>query len=184
METRMPPTRQETLWVLRAQSGDREAMNQLFLAVQDPLYGFLRSLGADTHRAEDLLQEVLVTIHRKIRWLRDPALFRPWTFRIAHRLAARHLASARREQDRFEVDADVEAVSDVVEGAAPPAGDLTELLEHVSPMSRPVLALRFQHGLELAEIADVLEIPLGTVKSRLGYGLATLRKKLEPGRAP
>ena len=87
----MTPTRQEALWVLRAQSGDREAMNQLFLAVQNPLYRFLRSLGADEHRAEDLLQDVFVTIYRKIRWLREPALFRAWSYRITHRLAVRRL---------------------------------------------------------------------------------------------
>ncbi|NOT31001.1 MAG: hypothetical protein HOP15_11185 [Planctomycetes bacterium] len=73
--------------MLRSQSGDREAMNQLFLTVQDPLYRFLRALGADAHSAKDLLQEVFVTIYAKIRWLREPALFRAWSYRIVHRLA-------------------------------------------------------------------------------------------------
>lgn len=176
--TTIPPTRQETLWVLRAQSGDREAMNQLFLTVQDPLYAFLRASGADARRAEDLLQEVLVTIHRKLGWLREPEHFRAWALRIAQRLAARRLTRDRREQDRFEPDTEVEHVPDDVEQAARGARDLTELLQHVSPSSRPVLALRYGQGLELAVIADVLELPLGTVKSRLGYGLATLRKWL------
>jgi RNA polymerase sigma-70 factor, ECF subfamily len=174
----MTPTRQEALWVLRAQSGDREAMNQLFLAVQDPLYRFLRSLGADSHRAEDLLQEVFVTIYGKLRWLREPALFRTWSYRIAHRTALRRLASERRELERFDESAEMEEVLANAEPASFPDGDLSELLSRVSPGSRAVLALRFEHGLELAEIADVLELPLGTVKSRLGYGLSTLRKRL------
>ncbi len=174
----MLPNQPEALWVLRAQSGDREAMNQLFLAVQDPLYRFLRSLGADAHGAEDLLQEVFVTIYKKIRWLREPALFRAWSFRIAHRLAARRLAGALREQDRFEPGAEVDDVTSSGEALPLPEGVLSELLAHVTTKSRAVLALHFEHGLELAEIADVLEIPLGTVKSRLGFGLATLRRHL------
>ena len=173
----MPPSQQENLWVLRAQSGDREAMNHLFLTVQDPLYRFLRSLGADAHRAEDLLQEVFVTIYRKIRWLHEPALFRAWSYRIAHRLATRGLASDLREEERFEGDAELEAAAQS-EGVSLPEGDLARFLALVSPKSRAVLALRFEHGLELAEIAEVLELPLGTVKSRLGYGLATLRARL------
>lgn len=170
-------TQPETLWVLRAQSGDREAMNQLFLAVQDPLYRFLRSLGADAHGAEDLLQEVFVTIYRKIGWLREPALFRAWSYRIAHRLAARRLAGELRERDRFDVAAELDDVTSL-EPVPFPGGEMSELLAFVTAKSRAVLALHFEHGLELAEIAEVLEIPLGTVKSRLGYGLAALRKHL------
>lgn len=180
----MLPTQPETLWVLRAQSGDREAMNQLFLAVQDPLYRFLRSMGADAHGAEDLLQEVFVTIYRKIGWLRDPALFRAWSYRIAHRHAARRLAGERREEDRFDAEAHVDDVASSHQPVALPDGDLSELLASVTARSRAVLALHFEHGLELAEIADVLEIPVGTVKSRLGFGLASLRRHLAgPGAA-
>lgn len=174
----MSQAQQETLWVLRAQSGDRDAMDQLFRTLQSPLYRFLRSLGADAHGAEDLLQEVFVTIYRKLRWLREPELFRAWSYRIAHRLAARKLASELREQDRFEAAAEIDVTDEERLVPELSGSDLSELLVHASPKSRAVLALRFEHGLELTEIADVLELPLGTVKSRLGYGLATLRKRL------
>lgn len=177
----MQPTRQEHLWVLRAQTGDREAMNQLFLLVQDPLYRFLRSLGVDAHRAEDLLQEVFVTIYAKVRWLRDPALFRAWTFRIAHRMAARSIEGERRERDLFDEGAQLEEVAGDTVLASVPEGELEALLARVTPKSRAVLALRFEHGLELVEIADVMELPLGTVKSRLSYGLSTLREMLADG---
>lgn len=174
----MQPTRQEHLWVLRAQTGDREAMNQLFLAIQDPLYRFLRSLGTDAHGAEDVLQDVFVTIHAKIRWLREPEHFRAWSYRIAHRLAMRRVQRDRRERDRFDDDAHVDDVSTEAPLEDLAEHDLAPLLAYASPKSRVVLALRFEHGLELAQIADVLELPLGTVKSRLGYGLATLREEL------
>lgn len=172
----MPPSKQEILWVLRAQSGDREAMNQLFLAIQDPVHRFLRSLGADEQRADDLLQEVFLTLYRKLRWLREPHLFRPWTYRIAHRIAARSLGSERRRLERIDDEAELEDVA--AEPTLPEGTDLAPLLDQVSPASRVVLMLHFEQAMELAQIADVLELPLGTVKSRLGYGLAVLRKKL------
>lgn len=172
----MPPSKQEILWVLRAQSGDRDAMNQLFLAIQDPVHRFLRSLGADDPRADDCLQDVFLTVYRKIRWLREPKLFRPWTYRIAHRIAMRGLGSEQRRRERIEDDFELD---DVAGPSMLPEGvDLAPLLDQVSPASRVVLALHFEDALTLSEIADVLELPLGTVKSRLGYGLAVLRKKL------
>jgi RNA polymerase sigma-70 factor (ECF subfamily) len=60
-------------------------------------------------------------------------------------------------------------------------GSIEKLLERgdVSPASRSVLVLHFQEGLSLPEVASVLELPLGTVKSRLGYGLSVLRRRLD-----
>jgi RNA polymerase sigma-70 factor (ECF subfamily) len=68
---------------------------------------------------------------------------------------------------------------------SPPAELVPELLNSgaLSPASRAVLALHFQEELSLPEVAAILEIPLGTVKSRLAYGLAALRKKLDPTRS-
>lgn len=169
----------EVLCVLRAQAGDRDATNQLFLILQDPLHRFLRSLGADEHQAEDLLQAVFVTIHRKLRWLREPNLLGPWALRIAYRQALRVLAREQREQDRLDAVVDLDAIP----ADAPTVfaeEDLDRLLAGLTAGARAVLALHYQQGLELAEVADVLGIPLGTVKSRLGYGLATLRTRLEP----
>ena len=75
----------ETLRVLLAQAGDREALDELFKSVQTPLYGYILSLAGDRALAEDILQEVLIRIYRKLRWLREPELFRPWAYRIATR---------------------------------------------------------------------------------------------------
>ena len=58
------------------------------------------------------------------------------------------------------------------------------LLDHVSPASRAVLLLRYQHDLTLEESAAILEIPIGTAKSRLNYGVTTLRKHLTSERKP
>ena len=79
---------QQALWVLRAQCDDREALGLLLESIQSPLHHYLRSLvGPDG--ADDVLQNVLVLIFRKLVFLEDPLLFRPWAFRIASRAAFR-----------------------------------------------------------------------------------------------
>jgi RNA polymerase sigma-70 factor (ECF subfamily) len=170
-------TSDETAWVVRAQCGDRDALELLLGSVQPRLRGYLsRLVGAD--HAPDVLQEVLVAIARKLTWLADPRLLRPWAFRIASRAAFRHL---RREQHwrRYASDeADADAIP--APDPAPPDDVLRELLEsdELSPASRAVLVLHFQEEMPLADVAAVLEIPLGTAKSRLAYGLKALRRHL------
>ena len=62
----------ESLWVLQAQSGSHEALNELFKGIQEPLFRYIVSLVRDQHLAEDILQEVFIRIYRKLRWLREP----------------------------------------------------------------------------------------------------------------
>jgi RNA polymerase sigma-70 factor (ECF subfamily) len=136
-----------------------------------------------TSSADHVLQEVLILISRKLNWLQVPEAFRPWAYRIASREAFRQL---RKEEHRFEQVCEDALLGDVpAPESALPAELLPELLksEALSPASRAVLALHFQKQLPLAEIAAILEIPLGTVKSRLSHGLAALRKKLDPTRS-
>jgi len=175
----MTPETQEAWWVLRAQGGDREAFDALLAAVQEPLFGFVAAVTGDRTLAEDVLQEVFVRIWTGLRWLRDPALFRPWAYRIAAREAVRH---ARRERRRDALHDDA-ALHDVAAADAEPPDPwllqrLPGLLERVSPASRAVLTLHYLHELSLAETAAVLGIPAGTARSRLAYGLRTLREAL------
>lgn len=168
---------QEALRVLRAQAGDREALELLLAGLADPLRGYLRSVVAPAD-ADDLLQDVLFTIYRKLAWLESPELFRPWAFRIAGRAALRHL----KKQHRSHAVTGGEAIDTVPSPEPPPPAELTAglaTIEGISPASRAVLVLHFQQELSLPEVAGLLGIPLGTVKSRLAYGLAALRKLLD-----
>jgi hypothetical protein len=83
-------TLDQTLLVLLAQAGDRSALEQLLRHAYAPLRRYIRGLvGADL--ADDVLQETSLLIFRKLPYLREPAVFRPWTFRIASRIAFSHL---------------------------------------------------------------------------------------------
>ena len=167
---------QEMQWVLRAECRDREAMELLLRSVQPSLHRYLTGLVGSTD-ADDLLQDVMVIIIRKLGGLEDPQVFRPWAFRIASREAFRHLRKRRRW-----VDEDEAQLHSVAAPEVRPSGELLQRLlatDRISPASRAVLSLHFQEELSLPEVAAVLDIPLGTAKSRLAYGLASIRKHLK-----
>ena len=169
---------QEMQWVLRAQVGDREALEQLLRGVQSSLHRYLSGL-AGAADADDLLQDVLIIVIRKIGSLEDPQLFRPWMFRIASREAFRHIRKKRLWAGRHDDDAQLEGLA--MQEVRPSGELLQQLLTAgtISPASRAVLMLHFQEELPLAEVAAILDIPLGTAKSRLAYGLSSLRRQLK-----
>ena len=172
--------------ILRAQAGDRRALEELFRGIQRPLHDYLAQLVGNTHFAEDILQEVFVLTWRKLPWLRDPLLFRPWIIRIASREAFRRLKKERTwRQWLGGSDPDPIAREAPLEPITPEGIDqLDGYLAAVSPASRVVLVLHYRQGLTLEEIADVLDLPKGTVKSRLAFGLSTLRRMFRTEEAP
>src|SRR4030095_1214837 len=97
---RKATSEQENWWVLQAQSGSREALNELFKSIQEPLFRYIVSLVRDQHLAEDILQEVFIRIYRKLRWLRDPEVLRAGAYQIASREAFRYLNRERRWRDQ------------------------------------------------------------------------------------
>lgn len=170
----MDTDRREHALVLRAQCGDRGAFDELLQRVDTPLLRYVETITGSRSAAEDILQDALVTIVRKISWLRDPALFRNWAFRIASRTAFR----AMRKQLRPEPLDD--GLASIERDAADPwlLQRLALSLPRLSEASRAVIHLHYLEEMSLSDVAAVLEISPGTVKSRLAYGLAQLRKEL------
>ncbi|MCA8962381.1 MAG: RNA polymerase sigma factor [Planctomycetes bacterium] len=161
--------------VLLAQVGDREAFDALLREIQVPLFRYLTRLTGRAEEAEDLVQDVFLLLYRRLRSLREPELFRPWMYRIATRAALRRVSKRSREAERLEEyqqHFDREAATP----QPPPDREWIEgLLNVLSPNCRTVIVLHFLEELPLQNVAAVLGIPLGTVKSRLAYALHTLR---------
>jgi len=175
-------TPDQTLLVLLAKAGDRAALEQLLREIHPPLRRYISVLvGADL--ADDVLQETALQIFRKIPFLREPAVFRPWTYRIASRIAFAQLKRAHRWEPLDAAAPEALTALNSNLGELPDEAFLT-LLDLVSPASRAVLLLRYQHDLSIEEAAAVLDIPIGTAKSRLHYGVTTLRKHLTSERKP
>jgi RNA polymerase sigma-70 factor (ECF subfamily) len=165
-------------WVLRAQCNDRDALEALLRSAQPSLRRYLSGLAGATD-ADDLLQDVLVIVIRRLGTLDDPKLFRPWCYRIASREAFRHIRKRRLWQGRHEDDLQLD---DLPTPETRLSGELLRQLlaaDAISPASRAVLILHFEEGLSLPEVAAILDIPLGTAKSRLAYGLHSIRKHLK-----
>ncbi len=174
-------SQRESLWVLQAQSGSHEALNELFKSVQEPLFRYIVSLVRDQHLAEDILQEVFIRIYRKLRWLREPEAFRAWTYQIASREAFRYLNRERRWSEQVRDEATLAALPASEPMAFPREliESLPQLVGNLSPASRAVVVLFYLHELSLVETAAVLDIPVGTAKSRLAYRLEKLRRTFE-----
>jgi RNA polymerase sigma-70 factor (ECF subfamily) len=163
------------LLVVRAQAGDIAAFEQLLLYMQGPLRQYVNNL-ADEAAAEDILQETALKVFRKIKHLREPRVFLAWTFRIATRVAFDHLKKMRQWRE-LENDPEVaRSLATSLSGRGGVDSDFLELVGQASPASRAVLLLHYQQHLSIDEAAAILDIPVGTAKSRLSYGIATIRK--------
>lgn len=162
--------------IVRAQAGDRHALEQALAAIAPPLRRYLARITGE--RADDVLQETLFRIWRNLGWLREPVPFRAWAYRIATREAFRHL---RRERKHEEGRAEATALEQVAAPLSDPAERLLieSALSRITPRTRAVLAAHYLEGLTLEETAAATETPLGTVKSRLASGLSQARALMQ-----
>jgi RNA polymerase sigma-70 factor (ECF subfamily) len=148
--------------------------------VQAPLYRHIDSIVRDATVAEDVLQDVLIVVSRKVGGLRDPRWFRAWAYRIASRAAVRRARRTSGADDALPDEWEQQP------GTEPESLDLALRHEAVErsvdtlpTRSRLVVRMHYFDDLTIGEIAEALEIPLGTVKSRLAYGLHVLRRVLD-----
>ncbi len=168
----------EARLVIQASAGDRDALEILLSGMQPYLLRYISRLVGRT-AADDVLQETFLQVCRNLKWLRDPKLIRPWAYRIASRVSFACLKRERRYSH-------VERESVLSDGTASPSEpamqlfrDVPDLLEEISPSSRAVMTLHYVEDLSIEEAAAILDISVGTAKSRLAYGLSCLRKILE-----
>lgn len=157
------------------------AFDQLLEQTQDWLSRFILRVVGDTHLADDILQDAYMLIYRKLRWLHNPGLYRYWAYRLAAREAFRQLRKERRwrgpELDEQELPrGGPDPASSVA--AADIAELLTKKIEELPPNSRAVVSLHYIEQLTIGEIGAVLDLPVGTVKSRLAYALKLLRRNM------
>jgi RNA polymerase sigma-70 factor (ECF subfamily) len=161
----------------RAQAGDPSAFAELVHQHQAMVFGLALNFLRHQAEAEDLAQDVFVALHQNLSKVASAAHVRHWLCRVTSR---RCIDRVRRSSWRMEL-----ATGEVPDRpAAAGTGDLLlasmlrGLVAQLSPQARMVVTLRFQEDLQLSEIADMLEIPVNTVKSHLYRSLETLRSRL------
>ena len=168
----------ETLLVLLTQAGDVAAFEELLRRLYGPLRQYVTRLVGESD-ADDVLQDAAIRIYKNIRFLREPAVFKAWAFRIATRIALTYLKRDRRWR---QLENDPDLIRSISAGQSSEHEqfdrDYLEWIDRVSPASRAALLLHYEQHLSLEETAAILDVPVGTVKSRLSYGLASIRNQL------
>jgi RNA polymerase sigma-70 factor (ECF subfamily) len=169
--------------VERARSGDQEAFADLVHQVSDTLLGVARRILRDPGLAEDVLQNALLTIWRKLPHLRDAEHFEAWAFRIlVHACYAdaprnRRWASTIRVLP-MELASDVDDIKSVSD-----RDELDRAFRRLPIDHRAVFVLHHHVGLPLVAVAETLGIPDGTARSRLHYATRALRAAFVAARA-
>lgn len=161
------------------QSADATRLAALYDAHAGPVWRYVVHLTGDRAGADDVVQETLLRAWRTPRILaQDPASARAWMFTVARHIVIDDVRSAHRRREI--------GVADVPDTAAADATDalfeailVEEALAALSADHRAVVIRAYFAGLTVAEMAADLEIPEGTVKSRLHYGLRALRLALQ-----
>lgn len=170
----------------RAQAGDRPAFGQFVLATQDRLYNLLVRIVGDREEARELAQDAYLKALLALPGFRNSAAPYTWLYRIAVNLAIARLRKVRRHRV-FSLDAPHAAVAGGgVHGDDPGSQALARerqrqvvaALGRLDSEYRAVLVMRDVEGLDYKDISDVLELPLGTVKSRIFRARLALREEL------
>jgi RNA polymerase sigma-70 factor (ECF subfamily) len=179
MEDRASERLGDELLVVRCQLGEPEAFDALIERWNRPLWLYIRRMTGNHDEAQDLIQEVWLRVIRGLARLRDGSRFRGWLFGIARRTLMDRL---RREYAVLPAD-DVDIAG--LAAQAEPANLETDLasmetaIETLPPVERDVLTLFYLHDLTLAELAQALNVPVGTVKSRLFRARGMLRAAMQ-----
>lgn len=166
------------LLVLRSQGGEERAFTQLYELWAKDVLTFARFVVKDSQAAEEIAQEGWVSVAKALRKLDDAARFRAWLFRIVRRRCIDWLR--KRQTERKGLDAlQVDQNSTELRREPEEIAVLSEAIQKLDTDSRLLVHLFYESELTVAEVAVALELPTGTVKSRLYAVREKLRKELE-----
>ena len=165
--------------VERAQRGDESAFAALAVRIGDAMYAIAHHILRDTGRAEDAAQQALIDIWRHLPELKDPDRFQAWAYRIVVRAAYAEARHRRLWNLRAGSVLPEQAYAADQAGAVADRDQLDRGFQRLPLDQRAVMVLKHYIGLSNEEIAEAMEIPEGTVRSRLHHSLRALRAALE-----
>ena len=187
-----PLEQHDDLLIEGLRAGDETAYEALLGRFQGPVFNLVSRLLRDTGEACDVVQEVFLKVFRKIDSFRGDSSLKTWIYRIAVNEAHNHgrwNGRHRRQEVGLEGEQDSKGYRDIL----PAPGDspfdyvldrerhrlVEAALVELSPSFRSAVVLRDVEDLSYEEIAEILDVPLGTVKSRILRGREALRRELE-----
>ncbi len=178
----MQPVADERQVIRRIAIGDRDALAELYACYQRTLFNYLLQLTPDRGLAEEILQDTLVAVWKSAQSFEGRSSVRTWLIGIARRQAHNTL-----RQRRLPLADETEMEGLVATDPEPEAwtlasfarDELAAAFRQLAPLHREVLVLTFVQELSYQETATILEVPVGTVKSRLSNARRALRAQLD-----
>jgi RNA polymerase sigma-70 factor (ECF subfamily) len=159
---------------------DEDSFNPLFRIFSPQLVSFFRRRGHETAAAEDLAQEVMLTVYRKAGQLRDHKLFRAWLFRVARNAASRYFVQRTRQVPTVDLTEMTESLPAPSYNPFGPASEFRDWMKFLDAQERETMTLRFVEEWEYHEIAAAKAIPIGTVQWRVFNSKKKLAAHLSP----
>lgn len=178
----MPTKRQSIeleILVLRCQRGDRPAFDELVRAWERKLFFYIRRLVANEEDAWQILQEVWLHVLRGIHALREPGRLPVWLYAVTRNTVMSHHREEYARERLLDTAEPLDSTSDDEHAPLEDAELVYHGLSQIPRVDREVLTLFFLQDLSIGEVAEVLGIPPGTVKSRLFKAKRSLREVLQ-----
>lgn len=147
--------------------GDDDSFSAVFGLYSPQLVAFFRRRGHETCTAQDLAQDVMLTVYQRAGQVRDHRLFRAWLFKVAHNAAHRHFARRMRRVPTVDMDDVGELLAGHGNSPRGPASEFMDWMKFLDPKEQETMTLRFVEEWEYREIAAAQAIPIGTVQWRV-----------------
>ncbi len=162
------------------QHGNTAALEDIVRRYHEPIHAYIVRMSSDYHIAADITQEVFIKVCRHIHQYKPDLPFRPWIYTIASNTYKDYLKKAYVQRDRpgLEMEGEIAVTMETPESAFLEKSEqaaVVNILKNLEEIYREVLILRYYQELKLEEIALTLQIPLGTVKSRLSTALHKMK---------
>lgn len=183
----------DTVLINRFLEGDIQAFNMLVWRWEKPIYNFVYRFMGSEDITKDICQMTFIRVYKELKRLRNPEAFKQWIYRIAHNLCKDEFKK-RKNRKNLSIhpvhDEEMNRIEQqfMDEGTKNPdalchveiiGSILRDALNQLPVEQRVVVVMKQYHDLKFNEIADILNEPINTIKSRLYYGLRALKKILE-----
>ena len=170
----------DELLVIKCRQGDKAAFDELVGKWQKRLWNYAYRVTGSESAAWDVVQEAWYSIIKGIKKLDDVSVFTRWAFRIVNNKCADWGRRQKRQQKlNNELTKQGRNKSEKKKNSDEKTESLWAAIEKLSPERRALLALRYHEGFEVSQIAEILSVPEGTVKSRLHRTVNELRQLVE-----
>ena len=178
--------------VQRVQQGDKRAFDLLVLKYQHKLIKLISRYVRDASEVQDVAQEAFIKAYRALPRFRGDSAFYTWLYRIAINTAKNHLVSQSRRPPVSDIDVldaeQFDGTAELRENATPERlllkdeiqKTVIEAIDALPPDLRTAVTLRELEGLSYEEIAEAMDCPIGTVRSRIFRAREAINKRLEP----